>query len=177
MCWTVIWLCLSLGVCVRRSHASPPQHRGWLRLWEEGETCDVCQKHLCPPAPPACPAGLVRDVCGCCEQCANAEGQLCDPDGAQEFYGHCGEGLHCRRPPRQKRRRPKDGDDDISPEPKCVCRSTSSVCGSDGHTYLNPCQLTEEASRQGKELRVTGAGPCHSGKNLLFRLRWSKLQL
>ncbi|XP_041927825.1 kazal-type serine protease inhibitor domain-containing protein 1-like isoform X1 [Alosa sapidissima] len=167
MSWTVVWLCLYLYlcVCVRPSHASPPQHRGWLRLWEEGEACGECQGHLCPPAPPNCPAGLVRDNCDCCEQCANAEGQLCDPDGAQEFYGHCGEGLHCRRPPRRKRRL-KGGDGDDSPEPKCVCRSTSSVCGSDGRTYPNPCQLREEASRLGKELRVIGAGPCHSAPQI-----------
>ncbi|KAL2099221.1 hypothetical protein ACEWY4_005701 [Coilia grayii] len=165
MSCAVIWLCLSLGMCVRLSHSLPPQHRGWLRLWEEGEVCGECQKHLCPAAPPGCPAGLVKDACGCCEQCANAEGQLCDLDGAQQFYGHCGEGLRCRRPPRRKRRL-KGEDDDEGPEPKCVCRSRSPVCGSDRRTYPNPCQLREEASRKGKELRVVGAGPCYSAPQI-----------
>lgn len=176
----VIWLCLSLGTRVHLSGALPPQHRGWLRLWEEGEVCGECQKLTCPTPPPGCPAGLVQDTCGCCEQCANAEGQLCDPDGAQHFYGQCGEELQCQRSPRRKRRRKGGhgggGGDDAGPEPKCVCRSRGPVCGSDGRTYPNPCQLREEASRTSQtELRMAGAGPCYSGKNLLLRPGQSKI--
>ncbi|GLD56227.1 kazal-type serine protease inhibitor domain-containing protein 1-like protein [Lates japonicus] len=96
-----MWLHTSLGL--------PPQHRGWLRLWEEGEGCGDCNQHLCPLLPDDCPAGRVLDDCGCCEQCANVEGQQCDPDGAQKFYGQCGEGMVCQRkiPKREHRAEPE----------------------------------------------------------------------
>ncbi|KAI3367879.1 hypothetical protein L3Q82_026709, partial [Scortum barcoo] len=90
-------VCICMSVWLHSSLALPPQHRGWLRLWEEGEGCRDCNQRLCPPVPDDCPAGRVQDDCGCCEQCANVEGQQCDPDGAQKFYGRCGEGLVCQR--------------------------------------------------------------------------------
>ncbi|GAA6229758.1 kazal-type serine protease inhibitor domain-containing protein 1-like [Lates japonicus] len=157
-------LCLCVCICVsmwlHTSLGLPPQHRGWLRLWEEGEGCGDCNQHLCPLLPDDCPAGRVLDDCGCCEQCANVEGQQCDPDGAQKFYGQCGEGMVCQRkiPKREHR---------AEPEPTCECQDKGSVCGSDGWTYPNVCQMREAASRQNTTLKLSGRGPCYSAPRIL----------
>lgn len=148
VCIFSVWLYASLGL--------PPQHRGWLRLWEEGEGCRECIQRLCPPVPGECPAGRVQDHCGCCEQCANVEGQQCDPDGAQKFYGNCGEGLICQR------KMPKGGHK-AAPEPTCVCQEKGPVCSSDGWTYQNVCQMREAGSRSNTTIKLTGRGPCNSG--------------
>uniref|UniRef100_A0AAR2J9U4 Kazal-type serine peptidase inhibitor domain 3 n=1 Tax=Pygocentrus nattereri TaxID=42514 RepID=A0AAR2J9U4_PYGNA len=100
-------------------------------------SCGECDRSRCPAAPPGCPAGLVRDRCGCCEHCGNAEGQWCDFNSSQEFYGRCGDLLHCQKRPSQARFQWGD------PEPRCVCESQGAVCGSDGQTYPNLCQLRE----------------------------------
>ncbi|CAB1330773.1 unnamed protein product, partial [Coregonus sp. 'balchen'] len=156
--------CYGLGwgvvVCVRPILGVPLQHRGWLRLWEEGEGCGECEREHCPLAHSNCPAGRVQDSCCCCEHCGNVEGQQCDPDGAQEFYGRCGEGLVCQRRTRRGQRGRGFGRGE--PEPKCVCEAHGSVCGSDGCTYPNLCQLRGAASQKGTTLRLTGQGPCYS---------------
>lgn len=154
-------LCICISSCMHSSLGLPPQHRGWLRLWEEGDGCKDCHRHLCPRLPNNCPAGQVQDYCGCCEQCANVEGQKCDPDGVQQFYGRCGEGLLCQKKiPKMDHR--------TEPEPTCVCQEKGSVCGSDGWTYPNMCQLREAASRHKTTLRLNGRGPCYSGFYTLF---------
>ncbi|XP_049452008.1 kazal-type serine protease inhibitor domain-containing protein 1-like [Epinephelus fuscoguttatus] len=153
-------VCISMSVWLHVSLGLPPQHLGWLRLWKEGEGCRECNQHLCPPLPNNCPAGRVRDECGCCEQCANVEGQQCDPDGAQKFYGRCGEGLICQR------KMPKRGHR-AEPEPTCVCQDKNPVCGSDGWTYPNVCQMREAASRHNITLGRIGTGPCHSAPRVL----------
>ncbi|XP_034153319.1 kazal-type serine protease inhibitor domain-containing protein 1-like [Esox lucius] len=159
-----VWLCVFVGVSLSPcpTLGVPPQHRGWLRLWEEGKGCGECETERCPLAPPNCPAGLVQDSCGCCQQCANVEGQQCDPDGAQEFYGRCGKGLVCQKRTRRGRWGHRGGE----PEPKCVCEVQGSVCGSDGRTFPNLCQLREAASEEGTTLRNTGQGPCYSAPHI-----------
>ncbi|XP_034530617.1 kazal-type serine protease inhibitor domain-containing protein 1-like [Notolabrus celidotus] len=151
-------LCIWMSVCFSFSLGLPPQHRGWLRLWEEGDSCGECNKHLCPLVS-VCPAGRVQDACGCCEQCGNVEGQQCDPDGAQKFYGSCGEGLVCQKKIPKMRHR---GD----PEPICVCEEKGHVCGSDGWTYLNVCQMKETASSLNTTLKLVERGPCHSAPHI-----------
>ncbi|XP_044231863.1 kazal-type serine protease inhibitor domain-containing protein 1-like [Thunnus albacares] len=153
-------VCICMSVWVHTSLGLPPQHRGWLRLWEEGEGCRECDQNLCPRVPDKCPAGWVQDNCGCCEQCANVEGQQCDPDGAQKFYGRCGDGLVCQRKIPKRGRR-------AQPEPTCVCQDQGSVCGSDGWTYPNVCQLREAASRSNTTLKFTRRGPCFSVPRIL----------
>lgn len=138
------------------AHSLPTfYHRGWLRLLHEGDGCGVCQPELCPPLA-ICVAGTVQDGCDCCPECGNAEGQICDLDHTNHFYGRCGEDLECQL--------------DINvlvsgdiPEPQCTCRSQESVCASDGMTYSNICRL-KEAFHSGKHgnLSLTHEGPCES---------------
>lgn len=55
-------------------------------------------------------------------------------------------------------------DDD---EPVCVCEQHEAVCGSDGVTYMNMCQLREAAfSKPG--LRTEGEGPCKTGRSPVY---------
>lgn len=131
--------------------------RGWLRLLAEGEGCAPCRPEECA-SPRGCLAGRVRDACGCCWECANLEGQLCDLDPSAHFYGRCGEQLECQL----------DAGGDLSrgevPEPLCACRSQSPLCGSDGRTYAQICRLQEAArARPDANLTVAHPGPCESG--------------
>lgn len=131
--------------------------RGWLRLLAEGEGCAPCRPEECA-APRGCLAGRVRDACGCCWECANLEGQLCDLDPSAHFYGRCGEQLECQL----------DTGGDLSrgevPEPLCACRSQRPLCGSDGRTYAQICRLQEAArARPDANLTVAHLGPCESG--------------
>ncbi|CAJ1073909.1 kazal-type serine protease inhibitor domain-containing protein 1-like [Xyrichtys novacula] len=152
--------CAWMSVCLSFSLGLPPQHRGWLQLWKEGDGCGECNKHLCPLVSDVCLAGLVPDACGCCEQCANVEGQQCDPDGAQMFYGSCGDGLVCQK--RTIRTAHLD-----EPEPTCVCKEKGPVCGSDGWTYSNVCQMKETTNRLNMTLKLVGRGPCLSAPHIL----------
>ncbi|XP_027623216.1 kazal-type serine protease inhibitor domain-containing protein 1 isoform X1 [Tupaia chinensis] len=135
--------------------------RGWLRLLAEGEGCAPCRPELCA-APRGCLAGQVRDACGCCWECANLEGQLCDLDPSAHFYGRCGEQLECRL----------DAGGDLSrgevPEPLCACSSQRPLCGSDGRTYAQICRLQEAArARPDTNLTVAHPGPCESGPQIV----------
>lgn len=150
-----------LPTVARPSSGPDYLRRGWLRLLAEGEGCAPCRPEECA-APRGCLAGWVRDACGCCWECANLEGQLCDLDPSAHFYGHCGEQLECRL----------DTGGDLSrgevPEPLCACRSQSPLCGSDGHTYAQICRLQEAArARPAANLTVAHPGPCESGTHRL----------
>uniref|UniRef100_A0A8C1NT74 Kazal-type serine peptidase inhibitor domain 3 n=1 Tax=Cyprinus carpio TaxID=7962 RepID=A0A8C1NT74_CYPCA len=114
--------------------------------------CEECVPELCP-LPLGCRAGLVRDSCGCCSQCANLEGQTCDLGQRNVYYGLCGENLECKL----DRSDEADGEE---PEAQCVCLSQKPLCGSDGQTYINICKY-KEAAYSNPGLNVSD-GPCRT---------------
>lgn len=67
----------------------------WLRA-SAAEVCAPCSQRACPPLPAhGCEEGrvLARDPCGCCDQCARLEMELCGGDSWQ--LGYCALGLTC----------------------------------------------------------------------------------
>lgn len=139
--------------------------RGWQRLLEEGEGCAECRPDECPE-PRGCLAGTVRDACDCCWECANLEGQICDLDNTNHFYGKCGEHLECRLDAGDLRH----GE---VPEPQCACLSHRALCGSDGRTYPQLCRFLEAArAHPDAYLTVAHEGPCEAGSTR--GERWDK---
>ncbi|CAJ1086450.1 serine protease HTRA3 [Xyrichtys novacula] len=109
-----------------------------------------CDVSTCPS--PSCPSGYVPDRCNCCLVCAQAEGEPC---GRRDDLP-CGDGLECRHPAGKR----------IS-KGFCQCRFSSQVCGSDGKTYRNICQL-KATSRKNLQQGLQGTtqvhkGPCETG--------------
>ncbi|KAJ8407601.1 hypothetical protein AAFF_G00274580 [Aldrovandia affinis] len=127
-----------------------------LQELDQGEDCGECHLDQCITEL-RCPAGRVRDPCGCCWECGSDEGQPCDLDPSGSFYGHCGEGLLCQI-------LEQDLLTEEVPEPQCICVQQGVLCGSDGHNYETPCQLRAAQYRLREEgkLTVTVAhqGPC-----------------
>lgn len=121
------------------------------------EECGECDVDVCKK-PQNCVAGLVLDDCNCCEICAKAEYELCDhPDlpplrGAS--YGKCGENLECRL---RKDLPKKEG-----PEALCYCERNEVLCGSNGQTYDNICQLMAAGVLNKEKIKVESTGPCNS---------------
>ncbi|XP_071426358.1 kazal-type serine protease inhibitor domain-containing protein 1-like isoform X2 [Pithys albifrons albifrons] len=128
-------------------------HRGWWRLLREGDSCGECDLALCSE-PKDCPAGTVLDRCGCCPECGNVEGQICDLDQGNHFYGQCGDDLECRLDADEAR----FGE---VPEPQCVCKSQESICGPEGKTYENICQFNKAYAAK-RNITVKHKGPCES---------------
>lgn len=108
--------------------------------------CDVSS---CPS--PSCPGGYVPDRCHCCLVCAPAEGEPC---GRKDDLP-CGDGLECRHPAGKR----------LS-KGVCQCKLGYEVCGSDGKTYGNVCQLkaaSRSALQQGLvSISLVQKGPCVS---------------
>lgn len=151
---TLPWACLQPG----RAFPSSAEYlqRGWQRLLEEGEGCAECRPEECP-VPRGCLAGTVRDACDCCWECANLEGQICDLDNTNHFYGKCGEHLECQLEAGDLQR----GE---VPEPQCACISHQALCGSDGRTYPQICRFLESArAHPDANLTVAHEGPCEAG--------------
>ncbi|XP_069467750.1 kazal-type serine protease inhibitor domain-containing protein 1 [Ambystoma mexicanum] len=152
--WCLIWSGLGLP--------SAPNYlqRGWQRLLEEGEGCADCDPEECL-APRGCLAGVVQDTCDCCQECANLEGQICDLDHTNSFYGKCGDNLECQLDMGDLRH----GE---VPEPQCVCLSSTAVCGSNGKTYTQICKFHEASNAHPEaNLTVLHEGPCESGPQIL----------
>ncbi|KAG9272566.1 kazal-type serine protease inhibitor domain-containing protein 1-like [Astyanax mexicanus] len=136
------------------------RHLDWQRGMRPGERCPTkCQPEQCPDARllQSCVSGQVRDPCGCCWECGNGEGQLCDPEpwSGSTFFGRCAEGLRCKASR-------KDTTGKEEPKPVCVCSKQEMLCGSDGKTYENVCQLRAAQRRLGERQKLTMAhhGPC-----------------
>ncbi|MGH0166121.1 UNVERIFIED_CONTAM: hypothetical protein FKN15_050282 [Acipenser sinensis] len=107
---------------------------------------DRCDKSQCPPIPTECLAGDTLDQCDCCPVCAVGEGESCGGSGR---LGEpvCGEGLECSvsdgvAHSLTVRRRGKAG--------VCACESSEAVCGSDGVSYRNICELKRVSQRAEK---------------------------
>lgn len=67
----------------------------WLRA-SAAQVCAPCPQRACTPVPAqGCEEGrvLARDPCGCCDQCARLEMELCGGENWQ--LGYCALGLTC----------------------------------------------------------------------------------
>jgi hypothetical protein len=113
--------------------------------------CPACDKSACPPEPKKCLAGLVKDSCGCCMVCGNLEGDRCDreSDNEEGQYGLCGDNLQC-----------VNRADLPEKDAVCVCKEQKMICGSNGETYENLCQLLEDAYESDNKIMVDREGPC-----------------
>ncbi|MGH0178554.1 UNVERIFIED_CONTAM: hypothetical protein FKN15_012832 [Acipenser sinensis] len=117
---------------------------------EPGPKCPAhCAVSKCPS--PSCPSGYVPDRCNCCLVCAHGEGEPC---GRKDDLP-CGDGLECKQP--AGKRFAKD---------VCQCKLGYKVCGSDGKTYRNVCQLksiSRKAQQQGlPTITQVQKGACES---------------
>ncbi|XP_062859287.1 serine protease HTRA1B [Trichomycterus rosablanca] len=119
-----------------------------------------CDKSLCPPVPAECLAGDALDRCDCCPVCVSGEGVQCVTDA------DCTEGLRCSVQggvgySATVRRRAKSG--------VCTCESSQPVCGSDGVTYRNACDLRGTSGRAQRlsqpPVIVVQRGACGKGQS------------
>ncbi|MGH0155239.1 UNVERIFIED_CONTAM: hypothetical protein FKN15_028946 [Acipenser sinensis] len=118
---------------------------------EPGPKCPArCDVSKCPS--PSCPSGYVPDRCNCCLVCAHGEG---DPCGRKDDLP-CGDGLECKHPTGKR-----------FAKGVCQCKLGYKVCGSDGKTYRNVCQLkakSRKALQQGlPTITQVQKGACESG--------------
>jgi hypothetical protein len=140
---------VSLGVCLVMSLVSA----------QKSEDCDVCNRGNCPVVDPVeCQAGIIRDRCECCQVCARAEREDCDLGGAEGSgkHGACGDNLVCRAAP---------GGGGQAGVGMCQCARDDVICGTDGVTYDNLCELVAASHRnQDLSLKEESTGRCFAGK-------------
>ncbi|KAM6951786.1 serine protease HTRA1B [Aplochiton taeniatus] len=102
-----------------------------------------CDKSMCPPISADCLAGDILDQCNCCPVCASGEGESCGGTG-RLGDPECADGMECVvtdgvEPSATVRRRGKTG--------VCMCKNADPVCGSDGVSYRNVCELKRVSNR------------------------------
>lgn len=116
-----------------------------------------CDVSTCPS--PSCPSGYVPDRCNCCLVCAQGEGEPC---GRKDDLP-CGDGLECKHPANKR----------LS-KGFCQCKFNHEVCGSDGKTYGNVCQLkatSRKALQQGQPgVTQIQKGPCETSIGTVYAL-------
>ncbi|KAI7693092.1 hypothetical protein SSS_07419 [Sarcoptes scabiei] len=141
-------------------------------LGVEPERCDVCDLNNCPVPTTECLAGLVKDHCDCCFQCARREGERCFDERFKEKlpddyerYPKCGDDLQCEIR--------TDLEENDRPEAICYCRYNDPICGSDGISYENQCQFTEARYRNRKLFEIDNR-PCKSTKDYLSAGRYNQ---
>nr|XP_012805802.1 insulin-like growth factor-binding protein 7 [Jaculus jaculus] len=134
--------------------------------------CGPCVREKCPALPPGgCQLGETRDQCGCCPLCARGEGEPCGDRGSAGMR-YCAHGMECVKS--RKRRMDKAGSALGSSRRMsgvCVCKTRYPVCGSDGTTYANACQLRAanlKAEFLGKQpITQVSKGPCEQGPSIV----------
>lgn len=137
----VLWASMAAG------QARPP--------YSAQEDCGTCDYASCP-YPQNCEAGIVADRCGCCNLCAKTEFEKCDHAqvNSANYLGKCGDNLECRI------RKDVEAEHDAT-EAICYCTLSSGVmCGSDGVTYDNLCQLAAAGVRTNTKINVQHKGVC-----------------
>ncbi|CAB1343710.1 unnamed protein product [Coregonus sp. 'balchen'] len=131
---------------------------------------------MCPRMPAECLAGQVLDHCNCCPVCASGEGEACGGNGK---LGDpvCEEGLECSVSggvgySATVRRRGKSG--------VCACKTTDPVCGSDGVSYRNICELKRVSNRalklQQPPVLVIQRGACGKDEATLATVTCSAME-
>jgi hypothetical protein len=131
-----------------------------LVIGQQEECSSVCDLNKCQP-PEECLAGIIKDRCNCCSVCGQREGERCFNETLKrklsrnyKNYGDCGENLECRL---RTDMEPTD-----PPEAVCYCIKDEPICGTDGITYENECQLTESRYKKRDGLVAASRGPCKS---------------
>ncbi|XP_066528464.1 agrin [Hoplias malabaricus] len=150
-----------------------------------GQRCDRCEPGFwnfrgivtentsgCTPC--NCDAvGSVRDDCeqmtGLCSCKTGVKGMKCDvcPDGSKMAANGCDKGPHAPKSCSELQCHYGASCVEVSGQAHCECPSPdcdqtnkSKVCGSDGVTYADQCQLRTIACRQDKEITVKHLGQC-----------------
>ncbi|XP_046341009.1 insulin-like growth factor-binding protein-related protein 1 [Haliotis rufescens] len=112
--------------------------------------CGECDRSACPSV--SCLAGKTQDECKCCEICLKMEGEECNHKLKPEGYGDCGTGLKCSK---------------VDVGHYCLCETDEIICGKDGVTYNNVCQMFAAEARSGKKIQIKKSGPCEPGATIV----------